>query len=306
MNKFAVQIFYITVHSLQMKENIHQPFEIIYKELDECPMGEHQHNFFELVYIISGNGTQVINQNKFKYHQGHMFLITPEDTHSFDIETTTRFFFIRFNNVYIKSNSSLASASQRGELLQRLEFILQNANHQPGCILKNQTDKSIIKPLVEAIIREYVNRDLYNQELINQYVHTMIILVARNIAKYLPDQISECTDEKALDILQYIQQNIYYPDKIRAGNISQHFGISESYLGRYFKKQTNETMQEYIINWRLKLIETRLLHSDMRINEIATELSFTDESHLNRFFKKSKGMTLGEFRRKHRQTVIIS
>jgi AraC-like DNA-binding protein len=303
---FTVQFFDNTVDILLMRENLHQPFEIIYKELDECPKAEHQHNFFELVYIISGSGIQVINQNKFQYHQGHMFLITPEDTHSFDIETTTRFFFIRFNDVYIKSNSSLVSASQRGELLQRLEFILQNANHQPGCILKNQTDKSIIRPLVEAIIREYVNRDLYNQELINQYVNTMIILVARNIAKYLPEQISECTDEKALDILQYIQQNIYYPEKIKAGYISQHFGISESYLGRYFKKQTNETMQEYIINSRLKLVETRLLHSDMRINEIATELSFTDESHLNRFFKKSKGMTLGEFRRKHRQTVASS
>lgn len=283
-----------------MKENLHQPFEIIYKELDECPKPTHQHNFFELVYIVAGTGIQVINQNTFRYTAGHMFLLTPDDTHSFDIETTTKFFFIRFNDVYIKKNTSLAGGRQPEELLQRLEFILQNASHQPGCILRNQTDKSIVKPLVEAIIREFVNRDMYNQELIRQYVNTMIILVARNIAKYLPEQISESTEEKALDILQYIQQHIYSPEKIKAAHISEHFGISESYLGRYFKKQTNETMQQYIINSRLKLVETRLLHSDMRINEIAAELSFTDESHLNRFFKKSKGMSLGEFRRKHR------
>ncbi len=288
-----------------MKENLHEPFEIIYKELDECPKPTHQHNFFELIYILEGAGVQEINQHTFRYNAGHMFLLTPEDTHSFDIETTTKFVFIRFNDVYIKGNTSLVGASQREDLLQRLEFILQNASHQPGCILKNQTDKSIIKPLIEAIIREYVNRDMYNQELIRQYVNTMIILVARNIAMYLPEKITECSEEKAIDILQYIQANIYHPEKIKAARISNHFGISESYLGRYFKKHTNETMQEYIVNSRLKLVETRLLHSNMRMNEIATELSFTDESHLNRFFKKSKGMSLGEFRRKHRTVMAV-
>ena len=30
-----------------------------------------------------------------------MFLITPQDCHSFDIHTTTKFFFIRFNDIYI-------------------------------------------------------------------------------------------------------------------------------------------------------------------------------------------------------------
>ncbi|MHA4741187.1 helix-turn-helix domain-containing protein [Dyadobacter sp. MSC1_007] len=288
-----------------MKENLHQPFEIIFKELDECPKPTHQHNFFELVYIISGTGIQTINQNTFHYNAGHMFLLTPEDTHSFDIETTTKFFFIRFNDVYIKKNASLVSASQREDLLLRLEFILQNASHQPGCILRNQTDKSIIRPLVEAIIREYVNRDIYNQELIRQYVNTMIILVARNIAKYLPEQISDSTEDKALGILQHIQENIYHPEKIRASHISSHFGISESYLGRYFKKQTNETMQQYIVKSRVRLVEARLLHSDMRMNEIASELAFTDESHLNRFFKKNKGMSLGEFRRKHLKAIIV-
>ena len=29
-------------------------------------------------------------------------------------------------------------------------------------------------------------------------------------------------------------------------NNTQHFGISENYLGRYIKKHTNETMQQYI------------------------------------------------------------
>ena len=86
---------------------------------------------------------------------------------------------------------------------------------------------------------------------------------------------------------------------IRDSTISQHFGISQNYLGRYFKKHTNETMQQYIIKYKLKLVENRLLHSEMRINEIAAELGFTDESHLNKLFKKYKGVIPSEFRKRN-------
>lgn len=275
------------------KENLHQPFEISVKELEESPLKEHEHTFFELVYILSETGLQCINNNKFDYHEGHMFLITPQDCHSFDIHTTTKFFFIRFNDIYIHSGFFGTKN------IKNLEFILQHANHQPGCILKNITDKPLIKSIIEALIREYVNQDLYNKELIQQLINTLIVIVTRNIAKYLPEKIDERSEEKTLDILQYIQNNIYNPDKIKADTISQHFGISQNYLGRYFKKHTNETMQQYIIKYKLKLVENRLLHSEMRINEIAAELGFTDESHLNKLFKKYKGVIPSEFRKRN-------
>ena len=67
------------------RENLHQPFEISFSELDESLLKEHEHTFFELVYILSGTGIQWINNNMFPYHDGHLFMITPGDTHSFDL-----------------------------------------------------------------------------------------------------------------------------------------------------------------------------------------------------------------------------
>jgi len=45
------------------------------------------------------------------------------------------------------------------------------------------------------------------------------------------------------------------------------------------------------------LVENRLLHSQMRICEIVEELGFTDESHLNKFFKKYRGCSPSNFRK---------
>lgn len=41
----------------------------------------------------------------------------------------------------------------------------------------------------------------------------------------------------------------------------------------------------------------KLQHSDMRINEIADALGFTGESHLNKFFRKQKGQSPGQYRK---------
>ncbi|SEL31783.1 helix-turn-helix domain-containing protein [Parapedobacter koreensis] len=56
-------------------------------------------------------------------------------------------------------------------------------------------------------------------------------------------------------------------------------------------------MQSYIINYRLSLVEHCLKYSDKRVNEIVAELGFTDESHLNKFFKQQKGISPKAFRK---------
>jgi AraC-like DNA-binding protein len=276
-----------------IKGNLYHPFEIEYKALQTFPKTIFRNNFFNLIYVIEGTGIQYTNNNSFNYKKGNLFLITPEDSYAFKIDTLTHFFFLKFNDIYIRPK-----ADKDHDWVQRMEFILQNASHRPGCILKNKVDKPLIASLIDNIIKEDTHQQLYHNKIIQQIVNTVIIIVARNIALKLPKNVKESTGEAVLDILHYIQQHILEPDKLRLEQLSKHFRISLTYLGRYFKKQTGETLQQYISNYKLRLIETRLLHTDMRINEIATELGFTDESHLNRAFRKYKGMSPSEFRKK--------
>ncbi|HWW40418.1 AraC family transcriptional regulator [Pedobacter sp.] len=277
-----------------VKENLYQPFEIDFKEVKEFPKAVYRNNFFKLIYIVDGTGIQYINQYDFNYRKGNLFLITPEDSYSFIVEEKTTFFFLSFHDIYIRPKDS-----RENDWVQRMEYILQNASHRPGCILKNKVDKPLIASLVQAIFNEHTFLQIYHVKIIQQIVNTLLLVVARNIALKLPKNVKENTGEAVLDILHYIQQNIFEQGKLRSETISQTFGISLTYLGRYFKKQTGETLQQYISNYKLRLIETRLLHSDMRINEIANELNFTDESHLHRIFKKYKGLSPSEYRKKY-------
>lgn len=273
------------------KHNLYLPFEVIFKEIEVSLTTEVGNNFFELVYIVSGTGIQVINENRLSYKPGHLFLITPEDNHCLEIVSATKIFLLRFTDIYLK-NSPLTSSN-----IYKLEYILQHANHQPGCILKRITDKNLVHPIIEAIRHEYYNPTLYNTELTQLLINTLIVIIARNISEYLPDNINKQSDAKTHVLVQYIQSHIYQPEKLSVAVMSEKFGISETYLGRYFKKQTNETLQDYISKYRIKLVENRLLYSDLRVGEIADELGFNDESHLNKIFKKHKGTTPSLFRK---------
>lgn len=274
-----------------VKDHLREPFELVLKEyLDVCPRGAHTHTFFELIYIVDGTGTQCINEAEVGYKPGDLFLLAPNDAHLFKIVQRSQFFFIRFNNVFVQSSP------KEKELLQKLEMILTNARHEPGCIIRNEADRGYTVNLMKMLIGEHQSHDLYHKELIEQLVNTLLVIIARNISQTFPKSIDETSEGKTIDILNYIQANVYYPDKLRAEAISDHFGIAESYLGAYFKKHTNESLQQYILSYKLKLIENRLQHTNMRVKEIADEFGFTDKSHLNRIFKKHRGMSPTEFK----------
>src|SRR6185437_12294770 len=172
--------------------------------------------------------------------------------------------------------------------------------HTPGCILREEGDRPLVQALAEALARESGGDRKFHREVIQQLVNTLITLVARNIGLPVRDRLVEGQSRLILDIIGYIHQHIYSPELLRANELASNFNISINYISEYFKKQTGETLQQYITGYKLKLVESRLRYSDLRMGEIVAELGFTDESHLNRTFKKYRGMSPSFYRKQMR------
>ncbi len=285
-------------------QNLYQPFEIDFVKVNECPIKAHKQTFFELIYILSGEGMYHVNENKFSYTADNLFLVRPMEVHYTEVKNTTSFLFIRFNNIYLKAQKAEGQHGNLGDWIQKLEYIFQNSNYQQGCIIRNIHDKPLVRALVEALVQEHINQQILHKELIQQVINTLITLVARNISRHIADK-PLVSNNLTLDIIHYIHLNIYKPEKMKAENIASHFNISLNYISEYFKKHTGENLQQYIIHYKLSLVEIRLRHSDLRLNEIAYELGFTDESHLTKTFKKYKGVSPSAYR-KNEDKVIAS
>jgi AraC-like DNA-binding protein len=163
-------------------------------------------------------------------------------------------------------------------------------------VIRSERERILVSALIENILGEYDQQQEYNKHLIQQLVNTIITVVAKNVFASISTQ--NCNKENnAYNIINYIHTNIYEPEKLRADHLAAHFHISPNYISEYFKKETGENLQQYIINYKLSLVATRLKHSDMRLNEIAFELGFSDESHLTKLFRKYRGITPAAYRK---------
>lgn len=273
------------------KELLYEPYSISVETLDEYKSRKRQNSFFELVYILAGTGRKSINGTMMDYESGALFLVTPEDTSSFEIATTTSFFFLRFNRSFLNPNGLLAENGRR------LVAILDNANQRPCAIIQTEVVKPLVRQVIEGIIRERTDREVCWDKMLSHLINTLLMIVGRSIIQHLPEELKDEQEDRTLDILQYIQANIYKPQLLKADNIARTFSISLTYLSRYFKKHTGKNMQDYIAGYKTKLIESRLLYSTKRVSEIVDEFGFTDESHLNKFFKKQLGMNPSDYRK---------
>ncbi|WP_337968300.1 AraC family transcriptional regulator [uncultured Flavobacterium sp.] len=271
------------------KENMHQSVEVIYKKVEDCSMVNSQLSFFQMVYVISGTGFLRINGNSILYQTGNLMLLTPNDYHTFDISTPTEFLLVKLNTEYVKE--------YRSKSIDHIECLLHYASHLSGCILKRKADEFLVRSIAESLIYAIDNKDIYDEDLISHYVNALIVIAARNIAVIKPSGVKVSADKRILEIINYIQGNILFPQKLKASAIAEKFDISETYIGSYFKNHCGETIQSFVSNYKIRLIEHRLSFSDMRINEIVAEFGFSDESHLNKFFKKHRNISLTGYRK---------
>lgn len=271
------------------KETIHQSLEVLYRKVDHCPLKDLQLTFFQMAYIISGNGFLSINGHRIAYQTGNLMLLTPNDYYNFDIEETTEFLLIRFTSDYVKK--------YRWKNICEIECLLYYSTHLTGCILRNVSDYPLVRSIIQSLLQGINHTDLYEEDLQMHFVNALIVIAARNIAKIKPANLKVNADNRMQDIINYIQTNIFSPQKLKVSAIAETFDISDTYLGTYFKNQCGETIQHFIANYKIRLIEHRLQFSDRRINEIADEFGFADESHLNKFFKKHKSLSLTQYRK---------
>lgn len=126
----------------------------------------------------------------------------------------------------------------------------------------------------------------------------IVLSLAARILASSPDAHIRESDETEMHMLQYIQTHIHQPDELRVDSLVKRFGLSKNYIGRYFKKHFQETLQQYITRNRMKRVEYLVANSLMSVKEIAYDMGFADSCHLVKNFKKYSGMSPLKYRNK--------
>lgn len=257
-------------------------------ELEKWEYPLHKHNFFELIFITEGSGFQTINDVKFGYQKGAIFLLTPEDEHFFEIAETTTFTYVKFTEqLFLEKNADNPNSKWQ----ERIERVLCNPNAQPQDIVEEESDRSRLFQLLAILKAEYERTDMFSRQATLELFGAMMLIIARNLHEKgdLPPLQHNKDEEKVSTILGYIRQHISEKEKVKIKAIAEAHLMSPNYVSIFIKKHTGLSIQQLVMDTKLKTAERLLRQSNLTISEIATRLGFTDASHFTKTFKKYKG-----------------
>lgn len=93
--------------------------------------------------------------------------------------------------------------------------------------------------------------------------------------------------------IRYIHR--HYQEDISISTVSHELEISEGYLSRMFKKETNYTFTNYLIYYRLRLAMELLMDCRMKVYEVADRVGYSDTAYFSAQFKKIVGLSPSEY-----------
>ncbi|MBM1107142.1 helix-turn-helix transcriptional regulator [Aurantibacter crassamenti] len=253
--------------------------------------------FFEILYFEKGSGSIKINGKTVSYSPASVFVFIPDDIYIVEAKTATSTIAIKFLKSFFRNTSAVNQELPVNDWFRKIEEILNSESHQLREMqFEMASDRAHLISLTNMVATEYLNKSSHDIFIIQNSLSVILHLIARNIQYLNASEVKEVKSSKIQQIINYIHSNIYNPDLLTTKSLANEFHMADNYISEYFKKHTDVPLKKYIINYKLKLVETRLKYTDAQDSEIAIDLGFTDSSHLNKIFKTYRGISLSAFK----------
>lgn len=263
----------------------------------------HKHEFIEIVYVIAGKATHIVDGTEYSVKSGDISVINRMEEHCFiednsddgenfaayDLMFTPDFLngtFIGGEDFSTLSKSFLFYSLFPDEngYIKRLNLI-KNCNFEFGT-------------LFDKIYKEYKTRPSGYINLIRVYTAELIIKLMRKLENEKNSVLTAGQKEIADNVIEYIKAN--YNIGIKMEDLSQKLFFNKNYIGKIFKRETGKPVTEFIREIRINEICRRLADTDDNVYDIAVSCGYNDMKSFYAAFKKCTGLTPKEFRLKNK------
>lgn len=92
---------------------------------------------------------------------------------------------------------------------------------------------------------------------------------------------------------QYIRE--HYREDITISTVAGYLEISEGYLSRVFKKETDYTFTNYLAFYRMQVAMNLLKDCRVKVYEVADQVGYSDTAYFSAQFKKIMGVSPSEY-----------
>ena len=248
----------------------------------------HQHDAWELYYVIHGHGIRMAGDTLQHFEAGDVVLIPPSMLHrweyaadSVDNDGCVRYLMVAFSNSLVDRCIEVFP-----ELRNRLFGV-----SFPSDALKFGTASSRI---IRKSLEEINGMDELGRLCRMLRLLPVIFTSSDHIFAGKPIRI-----EKDVRRMQQISAYVmkHYVHSISLDDIAAEVGMNRSAFCTYFKRCKGMTFSQFVTQYRLNTACELLKHSQKSISEICYIVGFNDLPHFNRVFRKNIGMSTSQYRK---------
>lgn len=269
------------------------PFYIQYGGHDEDTELHRHVDFSELVIVLNGNATHVVNTEAFFVKKGNVFVINGSTPHAYRDPQDFQICNIMFRPEMLASAGPDLRKSKGFQALFVLEPYYRSIHSYPSKMALPIPSLEYVESLISVMIEEYKSKQQGYQTMLISRFTEMVVYLSRHYD----------TQEKGIkgnnlmhlaNAISYIED--HYLEPLSLEEIAGKSNVSIRHLNRIFRSYYRMTPISYLQKLRLERACYLLKHGNLSITEISYECGFNDSNYFTRQFRKAYGMSPKTFR----------
>lgn len=252
-----------------------------------------KHDFWELVYLESGEGVIRADDKLIPVFPGDIYFHKPYEAHGINAPTTPiKAFFISFH-----------SDSRFMKNFENLKFSLDN--EQKAILYKSYDEARNIFQNVQnsefpfALTGLLDESKLGGQQLFKMYLETLLITIGRKLQNEEKKEALSSTERAERLIFQKtvekIGENLY--GKTTIEELCDELNYSRTYLSIIFKKYSDMSIMKYYNLLKIKEAKRLMRDTGYSISTISDMLHFNNQYYFSKVFKKYENISPLEYKK---------
>ncbi|MDE6053483.1 MAG: AraC family transcriptional regulator [Lachnospiraceae bacterium] len=273
----------------------------------------HQHDFFELMFVLQGEAVVKIENTERVYPSGTGCIVNCNLRHIELLSNDFLIFFLNLSKEYLLSlfhsdNMFHLSPNTDGHAVSVFQFLnehataIDNVEKEYLDFFQSYNDMSSYKKLYR-LSEEIVKETLSPQIGSSFYINFLVCQILDFISDTEHFHLSKVRIDYGNDFLIFTR--LTHLLERSDGRLSRHeladsLSYSGDYLNRITKKYTGMTLFEYGTTFSLRKAEYYLMKTNYSVSEIVSMLNFTNKSHFYKLFFSKHHVTPKEYRSRYR------
>lgn len=261
------------------------------------PLFYHEHDFFEMIYVLSGNCNNFFQDSTEKLTAGDLCLIAPNVRHGIlAVEDDS----IILNILIRRSTFMDIFYNTVRDKTQISSFFVGNLYFREKIryLLFHTKNDTVIRNYILDMYREQKTGDSFSDRIICSILTLFFVELTRrhgnNVS--IPDSRRDRTQQES-EMLAYMIGNC---STVTLNKLAEEFHFSVPYCSKLIKSITGKTFSNLLTEIRLQQGEQLLLYSQLSVEDISDKVGYRNPESFIRAFRQLHNDTPSQYRRKNK------